>query len=177
VGWGLVLLPCSLLALDPAKSVFQYNCRSWTREDGLPASGINAITQTRDGFLWVGTQKGLVRFDGVEFKPLNLSDESQFRSPVISALSSSDKGGVWFGIRNGSFGFYNRTTGLSSPQGEPWMGPTMNVTGIREVSDGSVWISTDGGTARWVGGDTNQTQFYSDLKIGSAICEGSRGRV
>ena len=61
----------SLLALDPAKSVFQFNCQSWTRQNGLPPDTITAVTQTKDGYIWLGTQKGLVRFDGFEFKSLS----------------------------------------------------------------------------------------------------------
>src|SRR5690348_14255425 len=68
--YGALLPPA--LALDTARTVFQYNCQSWTRPSGLPASGINAITQTKDGFTWLGTQKGLVRYDGVEFKTFTL---------------------------------------------------------------------------------------------------------
>jgi signal transduction histidine kinase/streptogramin lyase len=176
-GWGVILISGSLFALDPAKSVFQLNCVSWSRENGLPANGINAITQTKDGFLWVGTQKGLARFDGVEFKPLNLPNESHFRSQIISALSSSRKGGLWFGLRNGSFGFYSGTAGFSTPEGEPWMTPTMNVRAIREAGDGSVWVGSDLVTARWVGGEINQTHSYSDVPGVWTVCEGTGGRV
>src|ERR1700685_2726508 len=73
VGCGLLLLPLSLFALDPAKSVFQFNCQSWTHQSVLPSDGVSSITQTKDGYIWLGTQKGLVRFDGVEFKVINLN--------------------------------------------------------------------------------------------------------
>ena len=44
--------PVRSLALDPAKNVHQYNCQSWTRREDLPANSINAITQTKDGYIW-----------------------------------------------------------------------------------------------------------------------------
>jgi ligand-binding sensor domain-containing protein len=84
-----LLGPVRSFALDPAKSVYQYNCQSWTRREDLPANSINAITQTKDGYLWLGTAKGLVRFDGFEFKVIGLPDNVQFQSQVISSLSSS----------------------------------------------------------------------------------------
>ena len=68
----LLMLPGRGFALDPAKDRKQYNCRTWNRLAGLPATSINAITQTRDGYLWFGTAAGLLRFDGTEFKALDL---------------------------------------------------------------------------------------------------------
>ena len=54
-------------ALDPRKSLTQYVHDTWQTEQGLPQNSVTAITQTRDGYLWLGTQEGLVRFDGVRF--------------------------------------------------------------------------------------------------------------
>ena len=51
-----LLGPVRSLALDPAKNVYQYNCQSWTRREDLPANSINAITQTKDGYLWFPAQ-------------------------------------------------------------------------------------------------------------------------
>src|SRR5688572_5615787 len=62
-----ILMGSRVFALDPAKSLFQYNCQNWTRQTGLPANKINAVAQSRDGYIWLSTQNGLVRFDGVEF--------------------------------------------------------------------------------------------------------------
>src|SRR6185312_3615807 len=55
------------LALDPTRELSQYNCRTWNRQTGLPANGISAVTQTREGYLWFGTAAGVLRFDGVDF--------------------------------------------------------------------------------------------------------------
>ena len=62
-------------ALDPAKSIFQYNCQNWTRPSGLPADRITSVAQTADGYIWLGSQNGLIRFDGAEFKvvPIDLA--------------------------------------------------------------------------------------------------------
>jgi ligand-binding sensor domain-containing protein len=44
------------VALDPARSIYQHNCQSWTRREDLPANSINAMTQTKDGYLWFPAQ-------------------------------------------------------------------------------------------------------------------------
>ena len=60
-----LLLASSAFALDPHRALTQARLSVWTPESGLPQSTVDAIVQTRDGYLWLGTQEGLVRFDGV----------------------------------------------------------------------------------------------------------------
>ncbi|HEX5041394.1 MAG TPA: two-component regulator propeller domain-containing protein, partial [Candidatus Polarisedimenticolaceae bacterium] len=60
--WG------DLLALDRDKAPSQFVLDVWGLEDGLPQITVHAVARTRDGFLWVGTQEGLVRFDGAAFQ-------------------------------------------------------------------------------------------------------------
>jgi hypothetical protein len=96
-----------VLALNPDKSLLQYNCRSWTRQNGLPANGVKAIAQTRDGYLWLGTAQGLVRFDGVEFKLAEMPKSPSFWTANVTCLASSQNGGLWFGLYRNAFGFYN----------------------------------------------------------------------
>src|SRR5581483_9198468 len=64
----LCLAPRAASALDPNKAVTQYIQSAWTSESGLPQDSVHAITQTRDGFLWLGTEEGLARFDGRQFR-------------------------------------------------------------------------------------------------------------
>src|SRR6478672_3506496 len=54
-------------ALDPSRTLTQYVHRIWQVQQGLPQASIYAILQTRDGYVWLGTQMGLVKFDGVRF--------------------------------------------------------------------------------------------------------------
>ncbi len=55
-------------AIDPAREVSQYIRDAWETEQGFPGGPVHAIAQTTDGYLWLGTEKGLVRFDGVAFR-------------------------------------------------------------------------------------------------------------
>src|SRR5450756_144276 len=91
-------------ALDPAKDILQYNCQTWNRQNGLPASGINAIAQTTDGYLWFGTSAGLLRFDGIEFKLLDLHSVAGVCNSSVTSLSAARSGGLWAGLKNSAYG-------------------------------------------------------------------------
>ena len=64
-----MLLSCGLfgLALEPSTPLANYGRQTWVMENGLPQNTVQALVQTRDGFVWLGTEVGLVRFDGNEF--------------------------------------------------------------------------------------------------------------
>jgi ligand-binding sensor domain-containing protein len=64
-------IPARVYALDPAKTLTQYVHRIWQVQQGLPQASVYAIVQTRDGFLWLGTETGLVKFDGVRFTTID----------------------------------------------------------------------------------------------------------
>ena len=69
-------------ALDPTKAISQYVHALWDSDNGLPQNSVNAVIQTRDGYIWFGTQEGLVRFDGVRFTIFDTRhgvDSSQLR--------------------------------------------------------------------------------------------------
>ena len=141
---GLLLLPLVLadrgFALDPARSLQQYNCRTWGRQNGLPANGITAIAQTRDGYLWLGTSAGLVRFDGIDFKPLDFSSVTNLSSSIVTSLAGARNGGIWAGLENNSFGFCDGQS--FSVRGQTnWGGLAMNVRSIVESEDGTLWFA------------------------------------
>jgi len=76
-----------------------YISKNFTVEDGLLSNRVNAIVQTRDGFLWVGTEEGLLRFDGRHFAPVVFLPQA---SPVsISTLAEAPDGALWVGTRAG----------------------------------------------------------------------------
>ncbi|MCW3052054.1 MAG: Two component regulator propeller, partial [Chthonomonadales bacterium] len=74
IAWCLACLLCAppaAVALDTDKSLSQCRLDVWTTKDGLPTAAINAMAQTPDGYLWLATNAGLVRFDGVTFQTFN----------------------------------------------------------------------------------------------------------
>src|SRR5688572_17356345 len=72
-------------AVEP-KPLAQYHIESWQTRHGLPTNGIRALAQTRDGFLWLGTEAGLVRFDGVEFRTFDRNSVPALRATDVTAL-------------------------------------------------------------------------------------------
>src|SRR5229473_7136444 len=67
-GLALICLVGEARALDPNHTFSQYLREQWTTDNNFPGGAIDAVTQTADGYLWMGTEKGLVRFDGVNFR-------------------------------------------------------------------------------------------------------------
>ena len=99
--WALAAwLAPSALPLDPRKSLTQYSRTIWTQERGLPQDTIRAITQTKDGYLWLGTDEGLARFDGYEFVVYNKTN-GDLPDNSITALAAANDGGLWIGTSNG----------------------------------------------------------------------------
>jgi len=108
---GFVLLfmggPFQASALDLDRTIYQYNCHTWRRANGLPANAVTAIVQTKDGRLWLGTSQGLVFFDGVGFRVFSLSGEGDIGSKVITSLAARAGGGLWLGLERGGFAFFD----------------------------------------------------------------------
>jgi ligand-binding sensor domain-containing protein len=73
-------------ALDPARGVTQYRHQAWSTKDGLPQSSVEAILQTRDGYLWLGTQEGLARFDGVSFTVFDKTNTRVLKANRVVSL-------------------------------------------------------------------------------------------
>ena len=90
---GLVGRPQTVYgALDPGKALTQYIHDSWQIENGLPQNSVLAMAQTPDGYIWIGTEDGLARFDGVQFTTFNKHNTPQFQINEISALLVDRKG-------------------------------------------------------------------------------------
>jgi ligand-binding sensor domain-containing protein/signal transduction histidine kinase len=134
--------PSRALALDPGRDITQFNCQTWSRQNGLPVNGINAITQTRDGYLWLGTSAGLVRFDGIEFKLHDLAGVDRVRNGRVTSLANSRKGGLWVGLEHSAFGSYDGQV-FSFLGKETWGKEDMNVRSILESKDGTLWLAAE----------------------------------
>ena len=88
-------------ALDSQKAISQYIVDSWTSEDGLPQNTVTAVAQTADGYLWLGTEEGLARFDGVSFTIFDLSNTPEIKNNVILALYVDKENNLWIGTNDG----------------------------------------------------------------------------
>ena len=122
--------------------------RTWKSEDGLPHNSVTAITQTPDGYLWLGTYNGLARFDGVHCQVLGL--KNGLRSLQISALLPDSHGTLWIGTVGGGLSRleHGRIQTLTAANG--LAGDTINQ--LLEDKDGMIWIITTAGLTWWKNG-------------------------
>lgn len=117
--------------------------RVWKTGNGLPHNNVAAILQTRDGYVWLGTEGGLSRFNGFEFTTYSTENTPALKSNDISALAETRDGSLWLGtvggglarLRNGEFMTFTSKNGLASD----------SVTSLLEDREGTLWIGTGGG--------------------------------
>src|SRR5262249_43771396 len=106
VGLTLALASQPAAALDPKTRITQYRHTAWRVQEGAFESAPNVVAQTADGYIWIGTNSGLVRFDGVRFQPWAPQQRSSSGPAVLSLLGGSD-GALWIGTATGLLSWKN----------------------------------------------------------------------
>jgi signal transduction histidine kinase/ligand-binding sensor domain-containing protein len=109
----------------------------------LPENSVRALTQTRDGYLWIGSDEGVARFDGIRFTPFGLREG--FATGPVTALFEDHAGALWVGTtggglvrwQNGKAELFNTRIGL----------PSDSITALAEDDDGRLWVGTESGLA------------------------------
>ena len=101
LGFALLFVTAAALGLDPHQSLKHYGYQSWQTDSGLPQNTVHAVLQTRDGFIWLATEAGLVRFDSVKFTVFTHKDTPQLGSDVIYGLLEDRSGALWIATSNG----------------------------------------------------------------------------
>ncbi len=138
-------------ALDPDRALTQYLSEQWTSRHGLPSNTVQAIAQTPDGFLWVGTQTGLARFDGARFVEVAPAAVRGLKGASVLALFVARDGALWVGTGTG---LVVRVAGQRAdvvPAADPAIAPT-RVRAIVEDASGGVWVGAWEGLYRVRGG-------------------------
>jgi ligand-binding sensor domain-containing protein/signal transduction histidine kinase len=140
-------LPC--LALEPSTPLANYGRQSWVMENGLPQNTVQALVQTRDGFIWLGTEVGLVRFDGNSFQVFDRNSTPALPGSDIRCLLESRDGALWIGTSEGLARWKDgNVTAFTTKDGLPGN----NVKSLSLDSDGSIWIETLEGGASYKDG-------------------------
>ena len=132
-------------ALDDPRSIAQFAHTAWSAKDGVP-SMIQALAQTKDGYLWLGTPGGLYRFDGVTFEHYSPEAGTKSANSNVTSLLALSDGDLWVGfaagmisrLRDGSGTDYTSRDGV--PAGE--------VRGLVRTVDGTIWAASTGGLLR-----------------------------
>ncbi|TAF34668.1 MAG: hypothetical protein EAZ57_02825 [Cytophagales bacterium] len=136
----LFAMPCRSVAQDMASdTVQQYYVTGWNSDNGLTSNAVLSVQQTPDGFLWVGTYDGLLRFDGTKFNRLDTKYNSIFRTSGVLNLSLDRRQNLWIGTNGGGLVTYDRNSfkQLESPL---LNGESVNKT--YEDSKGNIWVGT-----------------------------------
>ena len=145
------------LALEPDRELGQYVRNTWTVDRGLPQSTVFGVSQTPDGYIWIATQEGFVRFDGTEFVTYDAKSHPVISSDLGQCMRVTRDGTLYVGTIDGglismhgeTIEVFNETNGL----------PGNFVTTLFESRDGTLWIGTKNGLARLV--DHRVSQFPS----------------
>jgi len=154
--------------------------RSWQMEDGLPDSSVTAVAQTTDGYLWVGTDNGLARFDGVNFKPFNSQNTPALRSDLILCLLADRQGRLWIGTAGGGLALFaqGRFQNIDSPIK---LQTNDTISNLLEDAGENIWaVTADEGLVRVLAG-TNAVAAGGSAPVVkfelSAFTTDSTGRV
>ncbi len=132
-------------ALDPARAPGQYRIRVWRTDRGLPVNSVHAIAQDLVGFLWLGTEEGLVRFDGVAMEVFDRFNTPELGNHMVQALTVTEDGTVWIGTQRGVVTFRDERFAAVTEGEEIRNGLVLS---LYPATGGGVWVGTTSGLGR-----------------------------
>jgi ligand-binding sensor domain-containing protein/signal transduction histidine kinase len=160
----------AVMALDPGRGLREFGRQVWLSENGLPQNTVQAIAQTPDGYVWIGTQEGLARFDGVKFDIFDKQNTPALKSNDIRCLLVAHDGALWlatsFGLvrrQNGQFATLTVNDGL----------PDNNITKVIEDPAGRIWIATTAAVAVYENGTLKILANRAGIQALAALNDGS----
>lgn len=128
--------PTSLVALDPTSHLSQYGHTVWRVQDGYFAGSPTAIMQTKDGYIWVATEAGLYRFDGVRFVSFSSLSPERLPNNDIYELFAARDGSLWIGTFGGGLAHWDNQHLKTYQNEEGWV-----IGNMVEDSEGRIWFS------------------------------------
>ena len=157
---ALLLTTRTVLALDPALDARQYVHTAWKLRDGFTKGAINAIAQTPDGYLWLGTEFGLLRFDGVRTVPWQPPPNQRLPTNAIISLLTARDGTLWIGTDRGLASWKDgQLTRYEALAGN-------YVRTLVEDREGTIWATVFGD--RWTLCEVNKTHVTCHGEDGGA---------
>lgn len=170
-------LVAMLLSMQAAAQDLRYlRHGSWSTENGLPQNSVHQILQTKDGFLWVATEDGIARFDGVMFKTFKHDNELAFASNDACCLAEGPSGDLWIGtddgllrLRQGVFQRFREKDGL----------PSSGILGLQVTDAGDLLVQTASGTVALSGERflPRVGKLSEDEGVVPPVVKGLRGEV
>ncbi|WP_024866289.1 diguanylate cyclase domain-containing protein [Butyrivibrio sp. FCS014] len=141
---ALILLPALLMSLLTGSRIYaadfgsEYAGNLYNADTGLESMEINAIAQTKDGYIWVGSYAGLYRYDGYRFYPADIDS----RIKNVTALFVDRKGLLWIGTNDSGVGCYNCDTGAVRFYNVDLGLPANAIRAITEDNEGNIYVAT-----------------------------------
>jgi diguanylate cyclase (GGDEF)-like protein len=174
--WLALVFSQPAAALDPRERFHDYVRDNWNSENGLPQVSVLTITQDATGYLWIGTQNAIARFDGVRFTVFDR--RSTGVDTTMATVSYTDRQGQpWFGTAHGALHFVDgRFVALRAGSGNA------AVQGIAEADDGTLLFATSLGVMRIVGDALQATLLEGErscslLRDGNGLWVGQTGQL
>ena len=136
----------SAFALDPGRRLTQYVHRIWQVQQGLPQATIYCVRQTHDGYIWLGTQTGPARFDGVRFTSAITNDRDEIQNLWVNDIAEDSGHALW--VATEGDGLIRLKDGRAAPIGTDAGLPSKNIRCLLVDRGGDLWAGTDAGVAR-----------------------------
>jgi len=156
-------------AAGPTNS--EYDLKVWETDDGLPQGSVLTMVQTRDGYLWLGTLAGLVRFDGVRFTVFDPNNTPGLTDSRIVFLFEDSRRQLWIGTESGA-AFIMKDRVVTPVTVEPGDG---RLRGAVEESSGAVWLAFESALRRHA--DGKSTRFEIPPGLGRAVIQEPNGPI
>lgn len=176
-----VLVSGAASAVSPDKAFHQYVMDAWSIEEGLAQITATALVQGPEDRIWIGTQAGLSRFDGVKFTNYDPENTPELPGSLLQALYVDSRDRLWIGTYKGAALYDDRS--FHSIQAPGGAGASVNVFDFVEDAAGRVFAATDAGLLRAEDGRLQPVTGQTDSGLRSATIHdgdlwlGSRGRV
>src|SRR5690242_8454602 len=148
------------------KPLTQYRHDAWQTQQGLPQNTVHALVLRRDGYLWIGTEAGLVRFDGVTPTTFDRQSVPALKDPNVKALYEDADKVLWVGTDEGMILKYNGEDFVPVPMQEPLHPP---IRAFYQDKAGVMWVAAGEQVARMVKSDGKPAELVA--------LKGSRGLV
>ncbi len=183
---GAALLAAGLLAclparaLDPGKAFHHYVRNIWSLQQGLPQISVQAIVQDQQGYIWVATQAGLARFDGVRFTTYAPETEPALPGIWIRSLMADSAGRVWIGTYKG-LAVYDKGVFRTVPIADSKQYPVLDINAMVE-DEGRIVVATTSGVfdivdAKLVHREGSPSPATSVIKTAEGVWIGTLGGV
>ncbi|MGB6690942.1 MAG: two-component regulator propeller domain-containing protein [Terracidiphilus sp.] len=132
---ALVSLCPNCVALGTHEAITQYVQTTLTVKNGLPQNSVGAIAQTRDGYLWFGTEEGIARYDGLQMTVFDTAGYRALKDNFIDALAAGRDGSLWVGTRS-------CLTQMKNGEFHTYFTAQSPINTIYEAQDGQIWVGS-----------------------------------